>query len=33
MNAIHCCHHMQPASVGTPGFIPDAEAPGWRNKV
>lgn len=33
MNAIYGCHGVTSASVGTQGFIADAEVPGWRNKV
>ncbi len=33
MSALYGCHDARFAPVGTPGFIPDAEVPGWRNKV
>lgn len=33
MNAIYRCHGVTSASVGTQGFIADAEVSGWRNRV
>lgn len=33
MNAIYAHHSVKTASIDAPGFIPDAEVPGWRNKV
>lgn len=33
MNATYVRHSVKTASVGAPGFIPEAKVPGRRNKV